>query len=42
MKKIADMPDRKSILVAVPSIDDAKLLSTQLPSCEAVYSGMPD
>ena len=26
MKKIADMPDRKSILVAVPSIDDAKLL----------------
>ena len=42
IKKISHLPDRKSILVAVPSIDDAKLLSSQLPSCAAVYSGMPD
>ena len=41
IKRIEKMPDRKSILVAVPSIDEAKLLSTKLPSCEAVYSDMP-
>lgn len=42
MKKISDMPNRKSILVAVPSVDAAIELSTKLPSCEAVYSGMAD
>jgi DNA repair protein RadD len=40
IKRIEKMPDRKSILIAVPSIDEAKLLSTRLPSCEAVYSDM--
>jgi DNA repair protein RadD len=42
VKRISELKDRKSILVAVPSIEEAKLLSTQLPSCEAVFSGMPD
>lgn len=42
IKRISELTDRKSILVAVPSIEEAKLLSTQLPSCEAVFSGMPD
>jgi DNA repair protein RadD len=41
-KRISELPDRKSILIAVPSIDEAKELSTRLPSCEAVFSGMPD
>ncbi len=42
IKRISELPDRKSILIAVPSIDEAKELSTRLPSCEAVFSGMPD
>ena len=42
IKRISELPDRKSILVAVPSIEEAKELSTRLPSCEAVFSGMPD
>jgi DNA repair protein RadD len=42
IKRISELTDRKSILVAVPSIEEAKLLSTKLPSCEAVFSGMPD
>ena len=41
IKKIQSLYDRKSILVAVPSIEEAKELATQLPSCEAVYSDMP-
>lgn len=41
IRKIQMLNDRKSILVAVPSIDEAKELSTYLPSCEAVYSDMP-
>ena len=41
IKKIVDMPERKSILIAVPSIAAAKELSTRLPSCEAVFSDMP-
>ena len=40
IKKIGELNDRRSILVAVPSIDEAKELSTQLPSCAAVYSDM--
>ena len=42
IKRISELTDRKSILVAVPSIEEAKELSTRLPSCEAVFSGMPD
>jgi DNA repair protein RadD len=42
IKRISELNDRKSILVAVPSIEEAKELSTRLPSCEAVFSGMPD
>jgi DNA repair protein RadD len=42
VKRISELSDRKSILVAVPSIEEAKELSTRLPSCEAVFSGMPD
>ena len=42
IKRISELSDRKSILVAVPSIEEAKELSTRLPSCEAVFSGMPD
>jgi DNA repair protein RadD len=33
--------DRKAILVAVPSIDEARELSNKIQSCEAIYSGMP-
>ena len=42
IKKISELNDRKSILVAVPSVADAKLLSTKLPSCAALYSDMKD
>ena len=42
VRRIADMPERKSILIAVPSIAAAKELSTRLPSCEAVFSDMPN
>jgi DNA repair protein RadD len=42
IKRISELKDRKSILVAVPSIEEAKELSTRLPSCEAIFSGMPD
>ena len=42
IRKIAQLPDRKSILIAVPSIEEAKELSTRLPSCAPIYSGMAD
>ena len=42
IRKISQLPDRKSILVAVPSIEEAKELSTRLPSCAPIYSGMAD
>jgi len=42
IKRISQLPDRKSILIAVPSIEEAKELSTRLPSCEAIFSGMAD
>ena len=42
IRKVAQLPNRKSILIAVPSIDEAKELSTRLPSCAAVFSGMAD
>lgn len=40
IKKIQSLPYRKSILVAVPSIAEAKELSAKLPSCEAISSDM--
>lgn len=42
VKKVQQLYNRKSILIAVPSIDEAKELSSKLPSCKALYSGMPD
>jgi len=42
IKRISELPERKSILIAVPSIEEAKELSTRLPSCEAIFSGMAD
>ena len=42
IRKISQLPDRKSILVAVPSIEEAKELSTRLPNCAPIYSGMAD
>jgi DNA repair protein RadD len=42
VRTIEELSDRNSILVAVPSIEDAKELTTIIPRCEAVYSGMPD
>lgn len=41
VKKVHELHHIKSILIAVPSIDEAKELSARLPSCEALYSGMP-
>jgi DNA repair protein RadD len=42
IRKVAQLTDRKSILIAVPSIEEAKELSTRLPSCAPIYSGMAD
>ena len=41
VKKVEQLYGRKSILIAVPSIDEAKELTTRIPSCRAVYSDMP-
>ena len=41
VKKVEQLYNRKSILIAVPSIDEAKELTTRIPSCKAVYSDMP-
>jgi DNA repair protein RadD len=41
VKKVQELYNRKSILIAVPSIDEAKELTTLIPSCRAVYSDMP-
>ena len=40
VKKVQELYDRRSILIAVPSIDDAIELENRLPSCKAVYSSM--
>lgn len=40
VKKVAELYNRKSILIAVPTIAAAIELSTQIPSCKAVYSDM--
>lgn len=42
IQKIQDLPERKSILVFVPSIQDALELVRRTPGSAAVYSGMPD
>jgi DNA repair protein RadD len=41
VKKVEQLYNRKAILIAVPSIDEAKELTTRIPSCKAVYSDMP-
>ena len=41
VKKVEQLYNRKAILIAVPSIDEAKELTTRIPSCRAVYSDMP-
>jgi DNA repair protein RadD len=41
VRKVAELTDRKSILVAVPSIDEAKELVTKIPNSASLYSGMP-
>lgn len=41
VRKCAELTDRKSILVAVPSIDEAKRLATIIPMSAPMYSGMP-
>ena len=41
VKKVKELYGRKSILIAVPSIDEAKELTKKIPSCRAVYSDMP-
>jgi len=41
VKKVEELYNRKSILIAVPTIDAAKELTTLIPSCKAVYSEMP-
>lgn len=38
---IEKLVDRKGILIAVPSIDEAKKLADELPNAAAVYSEMP-
>ena len=42
LQKLVDMSGRKSILVFVPSIQDAIALVARTPGAAAVYSGMPD
>jgi DNA repair protein RadD len=42
IRKCAELTDRKSIIVAVPNIDEAKRLATQIPMSAPMYSGMPD
>jgi DNA repair protein RadD len=42
VKKVTELYNRKSILIAVPTIDEAIELADRLPSCKAVYSDMPN
>lgn len=42
VKKVNELYNRKSILIAVPTIDEAIELADRLPSCKAVYSDMPN
>lgn len=41
IKKVAELTDRKSILVAVPTIDQAKELAGQIPNSAVVHSKTP-
>ncbi|MFZ1389454.1 MAG: DUF3820 family protein [Thiolinea sp.] len=41
VNKVSDLKDRKSILVFVPSVAEAKQLQDVIPNSYAVYSGMP-
>ncbi len=41
VRKVMELPDRKSILVFAPSIEAAKALAAQIPGSAVVYSGMP-
>lgn len=40
LQKVIDLRDRKSILVFVPSVEDAQKLSSQTPNSAAVYGDM--
>ena len=42
VRKVAELTDRKSILIAVPTIDEAMDLSGRIPMSAPMYSGMPD
>ena len=42
IRKVAELTDRKSILIAVPTIDEAMDLSGRIPMSAPMYSGMPD
>jgi len=42
VKKVEELYNRKAILIAVPSINAAKELTTLIPSCKAIYSDMPN
>ena len=42
IRKVAELTDRKSILVAVPTIDEAIELATNIPNSAPLYSGMAD
>jgi DNA repair protein RadD len=41
IKKVAEMVDRKSILVAVPTIEQATNLAGRIPNAEVVHGGTP-
>lgn len=41
VKKVNELYNRKAILIAVPTIDEALELTKLIPSCAAVYSDMP-
>jgi DNA repair protein RadD len=40
IRKVAELVDRKSILVAVPTIDEAMALAGRIPNSAPLYSGM--
>ena len=42
VRRVAELTDRKSILIAVPTIDEAMDLSGRIPMSAPMYSGMPD
>lgn len=42
MRKLAEISDRKSIIVFVPSVGQAQYLASVVPNAAAVYASMPD